>query len=365
MSLRADEILPILLRTTGLLALSVLAVRVVLGRFCPASPALYRAAYALALLQGILIVRLSIPLPWGGGLMTSDSHAPSSLSRDEPTAFPAMTPTTTSSGEHTQDTGPPANVAALPTRHDGSAAIPRSVVNWPGFLVAGWLAGMVGLPALLLVGYVRFVLGLRTRPPDEAVWAEEWSSLLAECGVPRSITLRVSDQMGPMLCRIPGGYYLIVPGWLWRRLDAAERLAILRHELAHYTRGDLGKSLAVHALALPHWFNPFAWWAVRTFDECGEWACDDMATGGPGTSTSVAYARALLRLVEAGPPTPAFGFSARGPSLSTRVRRLLQPRPASDPLRTRLARHRPCDRTPGVPPGSSRAGSQAVSGGRS
>ncbi len=194
---------------------------------------------------------------------------------------------------------------------------------------------MAGLLGASLIGYVRFILGLRTRPPDEAAWAEEWSSLLAERGIRRPIPLRVTDELGPVLCRLPAGYQLIVPAWLWRKLDPSERQAILRHELAHYIRGDLWKSLAIRGLALPHWFNPFAWWAVRTFDECGEWACDDAATGSqPGAGT--AYSRTLLKLAEVSNPSPSFGFSARGSSLATRVRRLLRPRPDSEPISTRL-----------------------------
>ena len=85
---------------------------------------------------------------------------------------------------------------------------------------------------------------------------------------------------------------------------------------------------------MPHWFNPFAWWAVRTFDECGEWACDDVATGAePGVGAG--YARALLQLAELSNRRPAFGLRARGSSLATRVRRLVQPRPVSESTRTR------------------------------
>ncbi len=201
--------------------------------------------------------------------------------------------------------------------------------------MAGWLAGIVGLVATLLIGYVRFALGLRTRPPDEGAWSDEWSALLLERGIRQPIPLRVTDLQGPMLCRLPAGYRLIVPARLWRSLNAAERRAILLHELAHYTRGDLWKSLAIRALALPHWFNPFAWWAVRTFDECGEWACDDDATG-VEPSAATTYARALFQLAETGDRRRSFGFSARGSSLAARVRRLMQPRRASEPIRTRL-----------------------------
>ena len=83
----------------------------------------------------------------------------------------------------------------------------------------------------------------------------------------------------------------------------------------------------------------------------------------PGTS--VAYARALVRLVEAGPPHTCVRFSARGPSLLTRVRRLLQPlpgvRPAADTaVIPALLIALPWRSTWFVP-----SRSQAVSGGRS
>jgi len=73
--------------------------------------------------------------------------------------------------------------------------------------------------------------------------------------------------MGPVLCRLPGGWELLLPLDLWRRLTPAGRLAVLRHELAHLKRADAWKSLLVRLLAVPHWFNPAAWWAVHKFDE--------------------------------------------------------------------------------------------------
>ena len=70
MNAGADELVPILLRTSGLLALSVLVVRALLGRLRPASPALWRIACVLALLQGVLIVQFSVPVPWLGRTTT-------------------------------------------------------------------------------------------------------------------------------------------------------------------------------------------------------------------------------------------------------------------------------------------------------
>jgi WD40 repeat protein len=72
----------------------------------------------------------------------------------------------------------------------------------------GWLLGLL---ATLLIGYVRFVVGLRTRLPREPAWAEEWSTLLNERDIRRPVSFWVTDQLGPMLCRLPAGYRLSAP----------------------------------------------------------------------------------------------------------------------------------------------------------
>ena len=123
------------------------------------------------------------------------------------------------------------------------------------------------------------------------------------------------------------GYELFVPGPLWQELNATEHTAILRHELASLERSDVWKSLAVRVLALPHWFNPFAWWAVRRFDEAAEWACDRAASGDHATTT---YARALVRLGEVAGRHASYSPAARGRPLAARIRRLLAGRLRED-----------------------------------
>ena len=164
--------------------------------------------------------------------------------------------------------------------------------------------------------------GCRAPRAAEAEWTDQWNQLLAQRGVRRAIPLRVTVDLGPVLCRLPRGYELLLPEVFWRELDAAGRAAILRHELAHYLRGDVWTSLVARLLALPHWFNPASWWAVRRFDEAAEWACD---RAGIGDEPATAYAAALLRLGELAQPPAAFGRAARGRPLAARIRRLLGP----------------------------------------
>jgi hypothetical protein len=124
---------------------------------------------------------------------------------------------------------------------------------------------------------------------------------------------------------------LVVPEALWQRLAPAGRLSILRHELAHFQRGDLGKSTIIRLLALPHWFNPLAWLAVRRFDEAAEWACDEVAKGADLEGCR-AYAKALLQLDAACGPRPSYHAAVSGRGLLARVQRLLSPQVKEDSL---------------------------------
>ncbi len=125
--------------------------------------------------------------------------------------------------------------------------------------------------------YVRFLQTVPAGEQGDAQWQQEFATVLGKSNRAAAIHLRITDDAGPLVCRRPGSYSLLVPRPLWKSLSAAERRAILRHEIGHYRRGDLWKSIGIRLLALPHWFNPFAWLAVRRFDEAAEWACDELA----------------------------------------------------------------------------------------
>ncbi len=193
--------------------------------------------------------------------------------------------------------------------------------------VAGWAGGIALFVLVWLVGYARFVTRLPAGLDANAEWLDEWRALLTDHGVQHTVPLRVTADMGPMLCRLPRGYELLVPGPLWQELNATERAAILRHELAHLVRRDVWKSLGVRVLALPHWFNAFAWWAVRRFDEAAEWACDRAASGNQATTV---YARALVRLGEVAGRHASYSPAVRGRPLASRIRRLLAGRLRKD-----------------------------------
>ena len=140
-----------------------------------------------------------------------------------------------------------------------------------------------------------------------------------------------------MLCLLPRGYELWIPRRFWQACSLAEQEAIVRHELSHYRRGDVWKTWLMYFLALPQWFNPAAWWAVRHFQQAGEWLCDLEAADASPQRTD--YLQALLRLVELQPPSwthPAAGQCAHAHPLLLRVRRLGSPHLYQDSIMNKL-----------------------------
>ncbi len=109
------------------------------------------------------------------------------------------------------------------------------------YLLVLWCTGIVVLVITWLAGYVRFVSRLPAARDADEDWTDQWQALLVDFGIRNAVPLRVTGETGPMLCRLPRGYELLIPGPLWHELSPPERGAILRHELAHLARGDVWK----------------------------------------------------------------------------------------------------------------------------
>ncbi len=299
------------LRATVYAAVAAAIAALMLSRLRIASPRIHRLAALLVILQGWLIIpagaKLVLQLP--------------SLSRDSVVAQPlrAEGPQRVVT-QNTAGRRPAASTAVASYAPQRPA--PAVTAFWPHLVTLAWLVG----GGVLVIGYLRGYIRLLARlplgaPPDRQAWRDEWKRTLAECPHARNVQLRITQDAGPLLCFVPFTFLVLAPRSLWTRLSGLQRQSILRHELAHLMRGDLVKSVLIRILALPQWFNPAVWWAVRRFDEAGEWACDEVAQGRAAANNE--YARALLQLAELSvEPIPGVA-SARGGELAHRVKRLV------------------------------------------
>jgi beta-lactamase regulating signal transducer with metallopeptidase domain len=331
-----------LIPLTVSMAIAALVVQALIWILRPISPQTHRIAWACALISGISFARIPINVP---DRRLDLIGAPQANAIVETLANPAPQTDTLMSGPRASTPGPssapvsPApedrvrvpqlggriesEVSAVPT----AALLPRLQSAWRQIALFAWGFGTAVLLGMGVLSYIRFARCVGRIEPASGEWAREWHALLRERRVGRQVPLVVSESWGPALCLLPAGYRVIVPKSLWSALSATERTAILRHELAHYERGDLFKSLFGCLIVALHWFNPCAWWARRQFEAAGEWACDDAAAHPCG---AIEFAKTLMQLAgihfPAIPLTDAVGTGG----LYARVRRLLTASSAAD-----------------------------------
>ena len=369
----ADSLAAPLLATTAAVTLAAAVTALLLRGLRCRAPVVHRVAWCLVLVQGWIFLQVPVPLPGWLVAPVADRSEPTPvvLAQAEPPGivelseppraappaegFTAAVPLAADWPAPTGDEeayGPwygegelaevpvppdpspasqadlgqePAGIAAPPvvqSQPAHKAPGPAAEVGriWPAAVVLVWVGGMVVVAAVGLWRYARFVRGLPEPGAVEPAWAAEWRQVAAPRGATERVTLwPVAAAVGPLLCRLPWGYALILPAPVWSELTPAGRRAVLRHELAHWERSDLVKSLLVRLLALPQWFNPLAWLALRRFDEAAEWACDALAAA---ETPATEYAGALISIVERTVPSTC-GAAAQGSELSQRVRRLI------------------------------------------
>ncbi len=163
---------------------------------------------------------------------------------------------------------------------------------FPEIITGVWLAGVLVLLVRRLILFVQLHLRLRSLQKGAA---PDWERLLVQFGVaPEKIPVLWTDNAGPALVRIWGGYRLLnpesqiparqrikycllFPKSLWDELSPTHRDGVLRHELSHYLHGDAAVMELARLLVTLQWFNPISWVALRKLEEATEWRCDDFA----------------------------------------------------------------------------------------
>lgn len=241
-------------------------------------------------------------------------------------------PTLNAQSEATSTTPHPLEIAAqqVTTQAQSAEASLRDSLQLSHALFLVWISGGL-LLVLCSVSRVwmfrRFIRRDEVVPDDKEVaqWSNEWKAVCAGSGVQRIPRLCLTESIGPGLCPGVMTPSLILPVVLWQELDASQRQAVLRHEAAHLVRRDLWRSLLVRLLGLPHWFNPFAWLAVRRFEEAAEWACDEAATKS-SIETGCEFAELLISLTKKSgfQPVVAGQPLTSNKSIKERIARLVQ-----------------------------------------
>ncbi len=308
----------ILLASLALAVLGLLATWL-LRRFKIQSPLLHRLTWGLVLAQGIMLAGIPLQVP----VLEPAPAMVSGFSSTNEITIPAV-----SLNQSVVEI--PAAVMPAPTREHSIFTKPGPIFFWI------YVTGIAAVSGYSLLAYLLLIRAVRKSRPAPDSWQAQWRNLLNSRGLNEdSIPLRIHSALGPMLCRLPGGYSVIVPQEAWARLTKSQRRAVLEHEIAHVKRGDIWKSFAARVVATLHWFNPVAWWSARQFEEAAEWDCDRRLSE-KGKQHAVEYARALLQFAEPKSSLPIGASLARGAALSPRIQRLTSSGSARESLLKRL-----------------------------
>ena len=162
------------------------------------------------------------------------------------------------------------------------------------------LLGVWAFGALLLIG--RFGIGMvrvrriARRAPE--VTDEAWLQLADRAGkalgVGAAVELRSSNEVAmPFACGL-GTPVIVLPASA-SEWSVERREAVLMHEFAHISRGDLTMNAISHVARALYWFNPLAWLAAYRLRVEGERACDDAVLRAGARPSD--YAEHLLDIV--------------------------------------------------------------------
>jgi beta-lactamase regulating signal transducer with metallopeptidase domain/ketosteroid isomerase-like protein len=148
-------------------------------------------------------------------------------------------------------------------------------LEWPGILLAGWLAGVsvLGLALLMRAATVRRIVR-DAQPAGEAML-----DLLARCqrdvGLAGNVQLKLTrDVSSPAVCRV-WRPVILVPKALTDGLPEDSQRAMLIHELCHIKRADPWVNLVQTLLQLFYFYNPLVWLANASVRRVREQAVDE------------------------------------------------------------------------------------------
>ncbi len=197
-------------------------------------------------------------------------------------------------------------------------------VLWPAWI---WWAGTMSVLGRTLVGRLALMRRHRDRKPAAPELVEVAGKLGRTLGLKR-VTVSIWPRLrGPVAFGLwkPS---IAVPADFLDRFPAAQREAMLLHELAHLAGRDPVWLFGADLLKALAWWHPAVWWLDRGLRAAGERAADESSTllsNGP-----TALAEALVSLGrdwtrDSGP----VGLGVTGPNLrselAARVTRLLGP----------------------------------------
>jgi HEAT repeat protein/beta-lactamase regulating signal transducer with metallopeptidase domain len=310
----------VLIKTTVLLALVALAAHLLRRN----SASLRHLVWSFAIIALVALPVMTALLPYRLRVLPTDVASQVTARASTDLTNPSM-----DEAGKAKDSEAAPGVAGDPGASSASAPVAASSrFRLPGtraLLLIVWAAGALALLSRFAMGFVR-VRRIARRAPE--VTDEVWLSLADRAGAAldlRSpVTLRRSEQVAmPFACGLTDPV-IVLPAsadeWSQQR-----REAVLMHEFAHISRGDLAMNAMTHVARALYWFHPLVWLAAYRVRVEGERACDDAVLRAGALPSD--YAEHLLSIVrQVGNTVPNVALAmARRSDFEGRLLAILEP----------------------------------------
>ena len=212
------------------------------------------------------------------------------------------------------------------TETAGSSAAARG--SGPGLtslLVTAWLLGVVVLLLRFIGGFLKVRrIARRAEPVTDRGWQSAAARAARALDVRGDVALRRSDDVVmPFACGLlTPTIVLPASAGEW---SPARRDAVLMHEYAHISRGDLAMNTLSHVVRALYWFHPLAWLAAYRLRVEGERACDDaVLRAGARPSDYAEHLLSIVRMVGTTVPSVALAMARRS-DFEGRLLAILEP----------------------------------------
>jgi HEAT repeat protein/beta-lactamase regulating signal transducer with metallopeptidase domain len=204
----------------------------------------------------------------------------------------------------------------------GSTPTPMDL---PRVLFFTWLAVVLVMLARIATGWVIVSrIARRAVPLPDETWRSLADRAGRALGLKSPVELRLSDDVAmPFACGLVTP--LIVLPTSSSEWTLERRQAVLMHEFAHISRGDLAMNMLSHTVRALYWFHPLAWLAAYRLRVEGERASDDAVLRAGALPSD--YAEHLLSIVRTvGNTVPSVALAmARRSDFEGRLLAILEP----------------------------------------
>ncbi|HLP06696.1 MAG TPA: M56 family metallopeptidase [Opitutaceae bacterium] len=231
-----------------------------------------------------LVLPLGVPTKWSPfNWVAAEPMAATAFAQSQGNATDVATPRPTSRGG-----------AIVPT----ATAAPRGFAATE-LLGVFWLGGAIVFLTVQAIAVHRQLR--RWRQGEKPMSADVRALIDEECA---AAGCRVPSVCTSPRVPVPAISGLLRPT-LWLPAELAEQVGesalrdVIRHELAHWRRGDLWAQELFALVRGLHWWNPLVWLAMRTARADCEIACDEFVMQRTCSAEPSAYGASLLKVLGA------------------------------------------------------------------